>query len=63
MENEIKPKVLKTISNLKKNYNKLLKYQKEKLDLILNYKTFPTSKERNYKKIVNEIVKKINLKN
>jgi len=60
MENEIKPKVLKTISNLKKKYNKLIKYQKEKLDSILNYKTFSTSKERNYKNIVNEIVKKIN---
>jgi len=60
MENDIKPKVLKTISNLKKNYNKLVKYQKEKLDSILNYKTFSTSKERNYKNIVNEIVKKIN---
>jgi RNA polymerase primary sigma factor len=60
MENEIKPKVLKTISDLKKNYNKLVKYQKEKLDLILNCKTFSTSKERNYKNIVNVIVKKIN---
>ena len=60
MEDEIKPKILKTISNLKKNYNKLLKYQKEKLDSILNYKTFSISKERNYKNIVNEIVKKIN---
>ena len=60
MENEIKPKVLNTISNLKKYYNKLVKYQKEKLDSILNYKTFSTSKERNYKNIVNEIVKKIN---
>ena len=36
MENEIRPKVLKTIQNLKKNYNKLLKYQKEKLDSALN---------------------------
>jgi RNA polymerase primary sigma factor len=60
MENEIKPKVLKTIFDLKKNYNKLIKYQKEKLDSILNYKKFSTSKERNYKNIVNEIVKKIN---
>jgi len=60
MENEIKPVVLKTISDLKKKYNKLIKYQKEKLDSILNYKTFSTSKERNYKNIVNEIVKKIN---
>ena len=60
MENEIKPVVLKTIFDLKKKYNKLIKYQKEKLDSILNYKTFSTSKERNYKNIVNEIVKKIN---
>ena len=29
MENEIKPKVLKTISDLKKNYNKLIKYRSE----------------------------------
>ena len=60
MENEIKPKVLKTISNLKKYYNKLIKYQKEKLDSILNCKTFSISKERNCKNIINEIVKKIN---
>jgi RNA polymerase primary sigma factor len=59
MENEIKPKVLKTIFDLKKNYNKLIKYQKEKLDSILNCKTFSKSKEGNYKKIVNETVKKI----
>ena len=60
MENEIKPKVLKTIFNLKKSYNKLVKYQKEKLDSILNCKTFSISKERNCKNIINEIVKKIN---
>ena len=60
MENEIKPKVLKTIFNLKKSYNKLAKYQKEKLDSILNCKTFSISKERNCKNIINEIVKKIN---
>ena len=59
MENEIKPKVLKTIFDLKKKYNKLVKYQKEKLDSILNCKKFSTSKERNYKNIINEIVKKI----
>ena len=47
MENEIKPKVLKTIFDLKKKYNKLVKYQKEKLDSILNCKKFSTSKERN----------------
>jgi RNA polymerase primary sigma factor len=60
MENEIKPKVLKTISNLKKNYIKLINYQTEKLDAILNSKIFSISKEKSYKKLVNEIVKKIN---
>ena len=32
METEIKPKVLQTVYNLTKEYNKLTKYQKEKLD-------------------------------
>ena len=31
METEIKPKVLKTINTLTKEYTKLIKYQKEKL--------------------------------
>ena len=60
MENEIKPKVLKTISNLKKNYIKLIKYQTEKLDAILNSKIFSISKEKSYKKLVNIIVEKMN---
>ena len=36
MENEIKPKVLKTVSTLTKEYIKLIKYQKEKLECVLN---------------------------
>lgn len=60
MENEIKPKVLKTIFDLKKDYNKLIKYQTEKLDSILNSKIFSVSKEKNYKKIASEIFKRIN---
>ncbi len=43
METEIKPKVLKTVSNLTKDYNKLIKYQKEK----------------NYQKIVETILENI----
>ena len=35
MENEIKPKVLKTIHTLTKEYNKLIKYQKERLQSVL----------------------------
>ena len=42
METEIKPKVLQTVSNLTKDYNKLIKYQKEKLQCILKSKIFPS---------------------
>ena len=59
MESEIKPKVLKTISNLTKDYNKLLKYQKDKLNCCLNSQIFSSSKEKNYEKIVNEILSNI----
>ena len=34
MESEIKPKILQTINTLTKDYNKLIKYQKEKLDCV-----------------------------
>ena len=59
METEIKPKVLQTVNILTKDYNKLIKYQKEKLDCILNSNTFSNSKEKNYQKIVGEILKNI----
>jgi len=59
MENEIKPKVLKTINNLTKEYNKLIKYQKERLNCVLNSNDFSTSKEKNYKKIVDVILENI----
>jgi len=59
METEIKPKVLKTVSNLTKDYNKLIKYQKEKLELILTSKIFSHSKEKNYQKIVETILENI----
>ena len=59
MESEIKPKVLQTVRILTKQYNKLIKYQKEKLDCILNSKTFSYSKEKNYKKIVDDILENI----
>ncbi len=56
METEIKPKVLQTVHNLTKDYNKLIKYQMEKLDCVLNSKKFSISKENNYKKIVESIL-------
>jgi len=59
MENEIKPKVLKTINNLTKEYNKLIKYQKERLNCVLSSNSFSTSKEKNYKKIVEVILESI----
>ena len=59
MESEIKPKVLQTVHNLTKEYNKLIKYQKEKLECILNSKSFSPSKEKNYSKIVDDILENI----
>ncbi len=59
METEIKPKVLKTINELTKEYNKLIKYQKEKLECVLSSKIFSSSKEKNYEKIVSQILENI----
>ncbi len=59
MESEIKPKVLKTVHLLTKEYRKLIKYQKEKLDCILNSQTFSSSKEKGHEKIVNGILENI----
>ncbi len=59
MESEIKPKVLKTVHLLTKEYRKLIKYQKEKLDCVLNSQTFSSSKEKGYEKIVSGILENI----
>jgi len=59
MESEIKPKVLKTVHILTKEYNKLIKYQKEKLDCSLKSEVFSQSKEKNYKKIVDDVLENI----
>ncbi len=59
MESEIKPKVLQTVHNLTKEYNKLIKYQKERLDCVLKSQVFSSSKEKNYKKIVDDILENI----
>ena len=47
METEIKPKVLKTVNTLTKEYNKLIKYQKDKLDCVLNSQIFSKCKRKN----------------
>jgi RNA polymerase primary sigma factor len=59
METEIKPKVLKTVNTLTKEYGKLIKYQKEKLNCVLKSLSFSTSKEKGYEKIVNDILENI----
>ena len=59
MEEEIKPKVLKTISNLTKNYIKLIKYQNERLNAVLESKKNSPGKEKGYKKIIDEILQQI----
>ena len=59
METEIKPKVLKTVNTLTKEYTKLIKYQKEKLDCVLNSQNFSPAKEKSYQKIVDDILENI----
>jgi RNA polymerase primary sigma factor len=59
METEIKPKVLKTVNTLTKEYGKLTKYQKEKLDCILNSVSFSAAKEKGHAKIVDDILENI----
>ena len=59
MENEIKPKILHTVANLTRDYNKLIKHQKEKLERLLSAKIFSPTKEKSYQKIVSDILKNI----
>ncbi len=59
METEIKPKVLKTVNLLTKEYNKLIKLQKEKLESVLKSEIFSPAKEKSYEKIVNGILENI----
>jgi len=59
MEMEIRPKVLKTVNTLTKEYGKLIKYQKEKLDCILNSVNFSPAKEKNNEKIIGDILENI----
>ena len=56
MEEEIRPKVIKTIDSLTKDYTKLQKYQREKLDCILASKELSISKNKNFKKIQSTLV-------
>ncbi len=59
MEEEIKPKILKTVNILSKDYSKLNKYQLEKLNCTLNASEFSKSKFKNYNKICESILENI----
>ena len=61
MEKEIRPQVILAIEKLSKNYNKLIKYQKEKLYCALKDNTFSRSKDDRYRKIQNELVEEIKI--
>ena len=59
MEEEIRPQVLSTFDNVCKDYTKLSKSQNDKLNCALNALEFSRSKEKNYQKIQDNIIKKI----
>ena len=59
MEQEIKPQVISTINILCKDYMKLIKFQKDKLNYALNDQRFPRAREKNYQKVQNNIINKI----
>jgi len=59
MEEEIKPKILKTINILTKEYNKLGKYQIDKLNSILNVVEFSKTKQKSHDKICETILESI----
>ena len=50
MEEEIKPKILKLLESLNKNYLKLQKYQKRKFRMYSFRKELSVSKNKNFKK-------------
>ena len=56
MEEEIKPKIVNILNILSKNYTKLQKYQKEKLECLLASKDLSISKNKNFKKIQSTLV-------
>ena len=56
MEEEIKPKIIKILESLNKNYLKLQKYQIEKLECLLDSKDLSISKNKNFKKIQEVLV-------
>jgi len=58
-DDEFNPTLAAMESTLTKEYNKLIKYQKEKLECILNSTSFSPAKEKSYQKIVKDILENI----
>ena len=56
MEEEIRPKIINILDSLNKNYSKLKKYQREKLECLLAAKELSISKNKNFKKIQSVLV-------
>ena len=56
LEIELKPRILKTFSGISKNYKKLIAYQNESLECVLQGQKFSDSKKKNYEKIKKEIM-------
>ena len=56
MEEEIKPKIINILHSLNRNYAKLQKYQKEKLECLLASRELSVSKNKNFKKIQTVLV-------
>ncbi len=59
MEEEIKPQIISSVNFLCKEYTKLIKFQSEKLNYVLNAKPFTRAREKNYEKVQNNIVTKV----
>ena len=56
LEIELKPRILKTFAGISKNYKKLIAYQNESLECVLQGQKFSDSKKKNYEKIKKEIM-------
>ena len=56
LEIELKPRILKTFAGISKNYKKLISYQNESLECVLQGQKFSDRKKKNYEKIKKEIM-------
>jgi RNA polymerase primary sigma factor len=59
LEIELKPKILEIFSSITKNYQKLISYQREKLDCVLKNQAFSDSKSKSYEKVKKEIMEEL----